>query len=346
MHINGYAVDPLKLPGIILISFTVVLSSPFRWFESYRYRKAIRDQKVKAPVFIVGHPRSGTTFLHYLMCKDERFAYCTTLQALIPHLFLSAGALFRGILKGSLPDKRPMDNLKMGLDLPKEEEFAMAAIGAESLVAGYYFPGNFMRNFKRNVVFDNKSSGPEKEWLGNYSLFIQKLSFVNKNKQLLLKSPGNTGRISQLLKLYPDAKFIHISRNPYEVYRSNLHLYEKLLPLLSLQRVRSEDVRDFVLKSYSLLMKKYFQDRSLISPENILEISYEELVKDPMAVLERTYRHLGLEGFNDVRAVFEKELQGYKQYERNELSISEADKTSVKKEWAFAFEKLSYPVDL
>lgn len=337
--------DPVKLPKVILISFTVLLSSPFRWFENFRFRKVIREQKVTAPVFIIGHPRSGTTFLHYLMSKDERFAYCTTLQALIPHLFLSAGALFRGILKGSVPDKRPMDNLKMGLDLPKEEEFAMAAIGTESLVAAYYFPGNFMHNFKRNVVFDNKSKGPEKKWLANYNFFVQKLSMVNRNKSLLLKSPGNTGRISQLLKLYPDAKFIHLSRNPYEVYRSSLHLYEKLLPLLSLQRVRSEDIKDFVLKSYALLMKKYFQEKSLVSPKNILEISYEDLVKDPMTVLEGVYRQLNLDGFRDAQPAFEKELKGYAHYKRNELTISDEDRSRVNSEWHFAFEKLSYRME-
>ena len=51
-----------------------------------------------------------------------------------------------------------MDNLKMGAELPKEEEFALAAYGPESIVSGYYFPAYFLKNLEENVIFKNNPS--------------------------------------------------------------------------------------------------------------------------------------------------------------------------------------------
>src|SRR5262245_21630537 len=64
------------------------------------------------PLFIVGHWRSGTTFLHYLLSLDrESFRYPTTYQCLFPTIFLTLGEgswLYRA-LSARLPPTRPMD---------------------------------------------------------------------------------------------------------------------------------------------------------------------------------------------------------------------------------------------
>ena len=146
----------------------------------------------------------------------------------------------------------------MGTFLPKEEEFAMASIGPESLVAGYLFPQHFIENFKKHVLFDNNELKPENNWKQNFDYFLRKISYSEPGKTLLLKSPGNTGRIKQILSLYPDAKFIHISRNPFDVYQSNVHLYKKLLPLISLQKIQTDEVERFVLESYRLYKQKEY----------------------------------------------------------------------------------------
>ena len=61
--------------------------------------------------------------------------------------------------------------------------------------------------------------------------FVKKISYKYIGKRVLLKSPANTGRIKEILEVYPDACFIHIHRDPYAVYQSNVKLYEKILPL-------------------------------------------------------------------------------------------------------------------
>ncbi len=341
---NRFAFHPFFLPKIFFISCTIVLSTPFRWYEKVRYRKILSKQKVNAPVFILGHPRSGTTFLHYLMSKDPAFAYCNTLQAMVPHLFLSGSWILRKVMDNVLPSRRPMDNLRMGSGLPKEEEFAMAAFGAESLVSAYYFPKNYIKTFKKAVVFDERTGLSEQNWKKNFEFLLRKLSFNQGGKTLLLKSPGNTGRIQQLLKLYPDAKFINICRNPYSVFQSNMHLYRKLLPLLSFQKINETEVKEFVLEGYEILMRKYFLDKQLLGKNNLIEISYEEFEKKPIDCLERIYSELKIGNFSEAKIGMLEELNSYRDFEKNRLTISEADKIEVQKRWGFAFEELGYPL--
>lgn len=278
------------------------------------------------------------------MSKDPQFTFCSTVQAMVPHLFLSGSKIFPALLSRALPSKRPMDNLKMGANLPKEEEFAMASIGAESMVAGYFFPKRFVKNFRSNVVFENDDIEAESTWKRNFDFFLRKISFASPGKSLLLKSPGNTGRIKQILDLYPDAKFIHIYRNPYEVYSSNLHLYKKLLPLLSLQRIKLDKVESFVIESYSLLMKKYFKERSLIAKNNLIEVQYEKFSSDPLSGLEQIYNQLQLSNINNVKRIYEEELKSYDDYKKNVFNLSEKDKKTVSINWRFAFEELEYPI--
>ncbi|HTJ48742.1 MAG TPA: sulfotransferase, partial [Cyclobacteriaceae bacterium] len=137
---NRFAVSIWYIPKALFITGNVLLNAPLQWFEHIRFNKKIKEAKVESPVFILGHPRSGTTYLQYVLSKDPSFAYCTTTQGLTPHIFLSAEKFAERILKAAMPETRPQDNVKAGATLPIEEEFAMGSISHTSWVHGLYFP--------------------------------------------------------------------------------------------------------------------------------------------------------------------------------------------------------------
>jgi len=103
-------------------------------------RAIARTPLVGAPIFVLGHWRSGTTLLHEYLSLDERFASPTTFQCFAPwHFLLTEGLVtrFGGFL---LPDKRPMDNMKAGWALPQEDEFALMNLGAPTPYLRILFP--------------------------------------------------------------------------------------------------------------------------------------------------------------------------------------------------------------
>ena len=66
-------------PRICFLSFMACLNSTVGCIEWALYSRAWRAQPLpKAPVFILGHPRTGTTLLHNMLSRDkESFIYCS-----------------------------------------------------------------------------------------------------------------------------------------------------------------------------------------------------------------------------------------------------------------------------
>ncbi len=330
------------VPKIACITLIALASTPFILFEALAYGRKIRSQRLHPPLFILGHARSGTTYLHYILSKDIRFAFSATHECFMPWIFLTFGKFTERIMAGALPEKRPMDNLRLGANLPKEEEFAMGCMGEESMVTAYIFPRTMYEYFRKYALFKGVHKKTVENWQRHLVYFMKKLSLKYGGRQLLLKSPSNTGRVKELLEIFPDAKFIHIYRNPYAVYPSNERLYEKILPSISLQRVRPETVQDFILKSYRDTYEKYFNDRKMIPKGNLAEFSYEEFIGSELKVLEWVYKDISLGDFETVRSAFEAEMGEYKNFQTNKYVLGETLKEKIYAEWKFAFDELGY----
>jgi omega-hydroxy-beta-dihydromenaquinone-9 sulfotransferase len=276
-----------------------------------------------------------------LMSKDKRFAFCHTDECLGPHTIFTFGRVLRFILKRALPKTRPMDNMALGAMLPKEEEFAIGNMGVESMAHALYFPKKFSEHFNRFVLF----SGDTKEkinWKNNHLFLLKKLTLKNKGKRMLLKSPFDTGRVKEILELYPDAKFIHIYRNPYAVYFSNVKLYEGVLPQTAFHRIGNHEMEQHVFYTYKATYKKFIAERPLIPRGNLFEISYEQFIGHEKENLENIYGMLNLGNFNDVLPEIQSELHKTKNYQINKYALPSEKENEVFENWQFAFDAFGY----
>ncbi|MCH2230574.1 MAG: sulfotransferase [Crocinitomicaceae bacterium] len=341
---NNFRIHLFMLPKVLFITGNTIFNLPFQLFEYLKYNGKVKRQKVVAPVFILGHPRSGTTYLHYLMSKDDQFAYCSVYDAILPHVFLSGGKVVKGMIASSLPSTRPQDEVKITIDSPKEEEFALASMSRTSFMFGFYFPRKSRKQFEESVLFSNKKSDAE-HWKKHFDYFLKKLSLKYGNKRLLLKSPANTGRVKEILELYPDAKFIHIHRDPLEVYRSTVRLYEKIIPLTSFQAANKKEMHDYIINCYRLMYEKYLKDTADLPKTQLSSIEFKSLEKDPVACLRDAYESLGLKGFDNALEAIQREVKDSSDYKKN--SYSEIDENKInrlKNEWGEVAAKLGYSI--
>lgn len=340
---NKFALDVQYWPKALFITITVLLNVPFQLWEYLRYSKIIRKTKVNPPVFILGHPRSGTTFLQYVLSRDPAFAFCSTTEGLLPNVFLTAGKVTEKILRAAMPKTRPQDNVEVGADMPIEEEFAMGNMSNTSWVHGLYFPRNIYKIFDRCVTFSGGDPGIRLSWKQHFDFFIKKLSLRYPGKNLLLKSPANTGRLKELYELYPDARFIHIYRDPVQVYLSNERLYEKILPLIGFQKVSNEFIQEHILYAYEQMYKKYLTDKRFIPPNQLIEFSYEDFVTSPLDVVAKIYNHLSLGSFDNALPFFREELKRMKDYKTNTYPEIDGELHSkIAQRWKFAFDAFGY----
>src|SRR5262249_32273555 len=139
-----------------------VLRWPMCTFETVRVASRVRRVTFDPPpIFIVGHWRSGTTYLHNLMSQDPTFEVPTILDAIRPYEFFPSplDGISRSILLHSVPATRPMDDVPIRPGLPQEEELALAAMAAPSFWNCLYFPREMSGIFAREVLFEGV--GPE-----------------------------------------------------------------------------------------------------------------------------------------------------------------------------------------
>jgi hypothetical protein len=341
---NRFHVSFPFLPRAMYVGLMTALLTPFRVYERLKFSKKLDAVEIPSPIFIIGHFRSGTTFLHYLFGQDPFLSYVSTCETMAPWVFLGSGNMFEKLVGKYLPEKRPMDDLEANATLPYEEEYAIANLCNCSFYNGWYFPRAIHHYFSKYVLFENISNDVIKRWQKAYRHLLKKITYKYGNKRTVLKSPVNTAKIRYLLDIFPDAQFIHISRNPYEVYFSTWRLYEKIMPIFSFQNIERETLDDLIINFYRGVYKKYFAERKLIPQENLIEISYENFYTNPLQNLQSLYELLGLEHFNQAKPRFEQYVNQHKNYRPHSYEDVDVQiKDKIYKEWKFAFNEFGYP---
>jgi hypothetical protein len=314
---NRFSIDLAYFPRAVSSTFAALTNSIFRWYEDRRYRPKWQDVTVSPPLFVLGHWRSGTTHLHYLLGLDDRFACPNFYQVIFPHTFLSTERWFSGLSAFLLPDRRAYDNVRLDLTVPCEDEFAMCVCGFMSL----YLTGVFPRRAAEYDQFLTVRNAPPQAieaWKLSLRLFLQKLTLKHR-KPLILKSPPHTCRIKLLLEMFPDAKFVHIHRNPYAVFQSMVHTYATGLPFGRLQHTNEVDWSERVIRQYKELYAAFFEERSRIAADRFHELAFEELEQDPVSELRRLYEALSLPAFAGVEPALRKYLDSLSGYRKNQF---------------------------
>lgn len=292
---------------------------PIRIFERLRFGSAVRRHRLdEPPIFIVGHWRSGTTNMHNLLLQDPQFASVTMLHCAIPSGFLTWGWLARRILRRRLPKSRPMDAVPLGIDEPMSEDFALAGLTHMSHYLNYFFPRIAELTFRRTVLFEEVSPHDVDHWSDHYEFLLRKISYAAGGKRLLLKNPPNLGRIPEVLKRFPDARFIHVYRNPWLVHASSMKLMQRFTENLAFQSYDHAEVETFISRRYAAIMEKWFADRALIPPENLIELRHEDIVSQPLKVVESVYRQFGLKTWPDIEPRLVSYIQSLAGYQNNE----------------------------
>jgi len=329
---NRFRIAPRFWHKAVLITL-VSLCNTFWWaVEAVVFGRAVRRTQVDPrPLIILGHWRSGTTWLHELLGQDPQFASPSTYQALSPNHFLVTKWWASRLFFFLVPNRRPMDNMPMGWDRPQEDEFAMCNLGAPSPYLTIAFP-NEPPVYDEYLTLDVARPDVER-WKRKLYHFLQKVTYADP-KQLIIKSPPHTARVRTLLEMFPDARFVSIVRDPYTLFASTVHLWKRLYEMHGLQVPNFAGLEERVLDTLERMDDRFEQDRTLIPPGRLYEIRYEDLVSDPSARLSEIYRRLELGDFEKVRPAVEKFLAESADYQTNRYQLTDEQRAAVAKRWS------------
>ncbi len=336
---NRFAIDMKYWPRAIVITFSSILNSCWRRLENLLYARKIKQTHIPPPLFVLGIWRSGTTHLHNLLSKDDRFAYPNTYEVLFPHTFLCTEFWNSTGMQSLTPATRPMDNVKNGVGEPQEDEFALVASGLSFMLSLLVFPRTG-GNYGRYLSLRSATPSEVDAWKAALMWFLRKLTFKH-GRPLILKSPGHTSRIKILLELFPDAKFVHIHRDPYDVFRSSQHTWSKVMSWWALQE--QAPGADAVIRDYVEVFDAYFEQRHLIPDENYCEVAFDDLERNPIGEVRRIYDELNLPDFSHVEPKLRDYVQSINGYSKNRFpELSKEIRERLALEWSCCFEEWEY----
>ena len=338
---NRFAVHPAYWYIAAIVTCVSLGNTLLRWLESIIYGRAIRKTEItQPPIFILGHWRTGTTWLHELLIRDERFGFPTTYECLAPCHFLLTEPLFTRLFWFLIPSRRPMDNMQAGFDRPQEDEFALCLLGAGSPYEMIAFP-NRVPAGQDYLDLIHLSPRKLRRWRRAFKNLLRTIT-CKTGKRLVLKSPPHTARIPVLKQMFPGALFIHIVRDPYVVFPSTVNLWRTLFKTHGLQKPTFAGLEDYVLETYERMHECLHEGRKVLTTEEFYEVRYEDLTRDPVAEMQKLYDHFGLGGFAENRPRLEAYLATIKGYETNRYELSAEQRERVTRRWGAIVQRYGY----
>ena len=284
----GREIDPAYRGKYRLTKAVCRLLSTLAPLQEKRYRKLLADKPLEHdPVFILGHWRSGTTFMHNVFSCDKHFGYNTTYQTVFPHLMMWGQPFFK---KNDISD----EELKVFEDI-----------------------------FTKLIKISLWNTG---------------------GTQFLSKNPPHTGRVKELVKMFPNAKFIYLMRNPYTVFESTRNFFTNTIQPLKLEDISPEALEQNILSVYAKLYHKYEADKQFIPEGNLMEVKFEDFEADAMAMTEHIYKSLSIPGFEAAAPAISQYIGGKKGYKKNKYKYDDRTVRLVEENWKFALDQWGYSI--
>jgi omega-hydroxy-beta-dihydromenaquinone-9 sulfotransferase len=315
------------------------------WFsalECLAYGLSKSSGELPGVIFVIGHWRSGTTFLHEMLCADPGFNFPTTYACMNPQVFpITEGAVLHR--SGQRSVKRPMDNMSTSLASPQEDEFALLALGAPSPYEGLLFP----RVLERGMATADPNDLPASEkqtWIRVFTRFLAQVAGRRPGCPIVVKSPTHSYRVKLLSQLFPNARFIHIVRNPIEVYKSTLNMWKSLCSLYALTDLPDDDTLGRqVIANWIRLEEKLDAALPGLQGEKYVRVFYESLAAHPLEEMKRIYAELKLEGFAAALPHIERHLASRNYVAENLVELAPEKANDVFQAWRHICGKYRYP---
>jgi hypothetical protein len=255
---------------------------------------AMEAERLEQPVFIVGIPRSGNTFLHELLAEDPEHRAARVWEVMFPLVAGGAGAEER---------KRHIRKAEARLWwfrrlAPRADAvYPMRATTPHECVSihSYTFMSEEFISTCRIPGYENflhsTDLRPTYTW---QKRFLQFLQLGKPAKRWVLKSPDHVHGLEALFSIFPDALLVQTHRNPVEVLKSSADLTQVLLRLYG----RGEDPGATLAHEARVLAENTeqcmeFRDRHPELADRIVDIKYSELISDPVTAVRPIYERLG-----------------------------------------------------
>jgi len=308
-----------------------------------------QKQNVSEPVFIVGNFRSGTTFLHRLLTKDDQSTSFTSFE-----LYMAPSVVgrkfYRWLLKVNYAVGNPARWViglfnriveketymhKIGLDEAEEDGQVLFHVWSSfDLLAFFPFP----KLIKKYIYYDDQVPAEvKKRDMDYYSEIVRKHIYSHGGKRYISKNPSYSPKVKTLHQYFPDAKFINIVRNPLQVIPSTISLYSKHCHTYG-DPENEYNLQESVIehsKHWYLYPHQYLKS---LPANQYVRVLYKDLVADPEGTIRDIYQRFNFEISPEFAEVLRTEAEKAKSYKsKHNYSLKKMGLSKQRIECEFRF---------
>lgn len=258
----------------------------------------VLKRPIERPIFIMGMPRSGTTFLHGLLLQDPAIAAPLSWQTIYPYSLRTGGLgvkLRKGWVESQLRIVRmlapELNSLHpMSASSPQECTDITSQVFQSLRYDSVYRVPSYQRWLERHGHL---------EAYRFHRRFLQHLDAQLPGRRWILKSPDHVFALNAIKSVYPDASLVFVHRDPVRVLAS----VAKLTEVLRRPFARSIDLGDIgrqVCGSWVDGANRMM--RAAAGSESILHLHYQQIVSAPLETAGAVFRHGGLTLTDEARA--------------------------------------------
>jgi hypothetical protein len=278
------------------------LSMRLKVIETLKQHPYISEEKIERPLFIIGLPRSGTTMLHRLLAmhsdyraplfwelrypvsydlkKDTRRRDCERqVKAL-----LTISPKFRTI--HPLYAEEPEECI-----ISMTQSYLTTLLDTRARAPGYL-----------RWIFTQDMSASYRY----YRAVLQLLQCQQPQRKWLLKAPEHLFWLDAILAVYPQARFLHLHRDPVKVAPSGCSLTAASRATAN-ERLNLHRLGPEWIELWGGAVEKAMEARAR-HPEKFFDVSYQKLVSEPAKTTRNIFEQLGEAIPNDWESSVEKWL--------------------------------------
>jgi hypothetical protein len=264
-----------------------LLVTRLRVIDAWARHPEIRARPIRAPWFLTGLPRSGTSALFNLLAADPSARALLNWEARIPEPLegLAAGAPDprRAALAASY-DRGRAENSEFAamhytsVDTPEEcallqaSSFSGVQTGVEILLEPY---ASWYRAQPLDAMY------------AYYADLLRLLDWQRPGERWLLKTPAHLWGIRELFATFPDARVVWSHRDPVICIASVCSMTHLLMR--AWMEVDAETLGPRVLDFYATSLERGLAARDACDPARFVDVHHDEVAGDPIALAERIY---------------------------------------------------------
>ncbi len=289
------------------------------WLLDDLFFPGYRRQEVRQPVFIAAPHRSGTTLLLNTLAHDPQFVPMDMWESffapsIVQRKFMWAllqvdnrlGSPLRRLIKamdqawGNLPQNRDYFRVhRLSFLAPEEDsQLLLHQASGYDLLAFFPFPDVLWdyADYYRRVPATRR-----RKEMAFYRAMLQRHLYAHGGGHHLSKPPTFASAIPDLLRLFPDARFIHLIRHPVHVVPSSVALWRGHWRMNGCPG----DIRALaraVLEHNRIWYRRLYEDLASLPPHQVVRVNYDDLKADLQGTIEHIYDRLKLPLSPEFRA--------------------------------------------